>query len=341
MLSYKQIYLDTNQWIHLREVEMGRKTPVIYQELYKLLNDLIARKIIICPISYSVFIEMIRQNDLETRKATASTIDKFARGCCIQPPHELIRIEIIHCIQTLISPSIKIHPINQLIWTKVAFLMGDIYPTITNLQIAEIRDIQKRIIESLWECNVETIVSCLTDYHPYPEDLDAHAEKLTQFKAKHEKEFSNFQELFLIEVSGVLDVYSEMISSATEYLVRDQGYTGEVNPAERLEAGKKFKNLIYNAFKMNRVSKELPGIHIMAGLHAAVRYEQKRKYKRGDCEDFRHAVCALPYYDYFCTDGSLKNLICTKPLEYDKFYNTKVLCDDEEILAELYILAKN
>ncbi len=99
--------------------------------------------------------------------------------------------------------------------------------------------------------------------------------------------------------------------------------------------GQDLANLIYSAFKHKRISTELPSIHISAGLHATVRLDERRKYKPGDCEDFRHATAALPYYDIFCTDSSLKHLVCTKPLELHEAYGTTVVSDDDELLDAL------
>ena len=95
------------------------------------------------------------------------------------------------------------------------------------------------------------------------------------------------------------------------------------------------RGLIESALKAGKVQARFPQLHINASLHAALRWDNRRTYKRGDCEDFRHAGSALPYCDYFLTEKSLAHLLCNKPLELDLEYETNVFSDSESAIRAL------
>ena len=94
------------------------------------------------------------------------------------------------------------------------------------------------------------------------------------------------------------------------------------------------QNLVGNLFKYGKVGASLPGIRILAGIHAALRYK-RQPLKKGDMHDHMHARIALPYCDFFLTEKNLGNLLTRPPLEYDKLYGCRVLWQDEQILAAL------
>lgn len=93
-------------------------------------------------------------------------------------------------------------------------------------------------------------------------------------------------------------------------------------------------NLIFQAYKLGKLSTEFPQLHINSGIHAAIRYKN-HTYNKGDFYDHLNASVALPYCDLFLTERVMGNLLTDKLLEYDKVYNCQVLWKDEEILEIL------
>jgi hypothetical protein len=75
---------------------------------------------------------------------------------------------------------------------------------------------------------------------------------------------------------------------------------------------------------MNKLGDYFPSIIIGAGLHASVRQDIQRKFKANDMSDFRHAQAALPYFDYFFTENSLRDLNTRNNIRFDKKYNCVV-----------------
>ncbi len=336
LLSKRRIYLDTKHWIHLRDVLMRRSTKPLHGKIFELLSRRRLEDELICPISYSVFKELLRQSDMDTRHATAVVIDKFGAGCCVQPPNELMKREVMHFVHRTTLPSAEAYPLAQMVWTKLAFVLGDHFLEVKEVPRRQGLAMEKAMDDLFWSMSLEEVVSLLPQWSPVSEeDLQAVADELTRCKMAHKDEFETFEAVFLHEVAGILHSEVQMFDDLLLYLTRKNGGEGDVTTEQVERSGQALANVIHCDFEKERISTELPGIHVWAALHAAVRHDRKRKYKPGDCEDFRHARVALPYYDVFCTENSLKHLICTKPLRLDKVYNTIVVSDDEELLATL------
>ena len=86
-----------------------------------------------------------------------------------------------------------------------------------------------------------------------------------------------------------------------------------------------FATLIYNAFRLNSFTTELPTIRIPAMIHAAIRRDTQRRYKQGDIPDIRHAEAALPYHQMLLTEKSLTHLLTRRDLGLDQLYGCQVL----------------
>ena len=337
-MSIPRIYLDRKHWLHLRDVDMGRPREKIQSEIYDKLAQLRIENKAVCPISYSVFSELLRQNDAATRTATAKVIDVFGASCCIQPRHEVFKREVMHFIRRTNSPTTDLYSVAEMVWTKAAFVLGDCF-----LNFHEQSDVGLAIEKSMddvpWSMSLEEMISRLPCEDPRDDDPKGFAESLTRGMMSNNHTFNTFEEVFLQEVGGGLEPCYEELDKMMVYFYRQAGFDQEVQNGQVFEGGKRLANLIYNAFKYRRVSIELASVHITSGLHAAIRFDKNRKYKQGDCEDFRHASLALPYFDVFCTDAPLKNLLCHKPLKYDEAYSTQVVATDQEILEALSVIS--
>ena len=84
------------------------------------------------------------------------------------------------------------------------------------------------------------------------------------------------------------------------------------------------------AFKRHATGNALPYIDIHAGVHTAIRRDKKRRLKPNDFHDFGHAAAAVPYCSVFLTDGPLKALLCSRPLNFDQRYGCHVVASVPE-----------
>jgi len=159
------------------------------------------------------------------------------------------------------------------------------------------------------------------------------SDALNEGKIRYAHENNSFKQLFLSELAGVLDLCIPTFEDTMIYLFKkEQGYEPTPSEVKSSEAGKQIANAVYNLFRKNKLQTYFPTLVIGAGLHASVRWDAKRKFKRNDLHDFRHAQTALPYFDFFFTEHSLRDLVTRSNVGFDKKYSCEVFSYPNEAL---------
>ena len=158
---------------------------------------------------------------------------------------------------------------------------------------------------------------------------------MTDAKFAAAKSGDTFESLFLDEVTGLLQGYGEFGGGLMTHLAQEAGVNSPADANTTALGGRMLGQLIRLAFEHKKISTELPSIEIPSGLYAIVRLSPNRKYKKGDFEDFRHATLAMPYFDVFLTESSLKHTLTNKPLNFDQKYGCKVISSEDDALQYL------
>jgi len=163
--------------------------------------------------------------------------------------------------------------------------------------------------------------------------------QLNEAKFAHINDNNSFKQLFLSELGGILDLFKPNFQSLMVHLYESEiGRNVTADEITSDNAGQMFANLIYHAFRLNKITSEFPSFHVMAKLHAATRWDEYRKIKPNDLYDIHHAIDAIPYYDYFLTEHSLRNLVNNKNLGFDIF-RCKTISDIDTAISELLQIA--
>ena len=132
LLKLRRIYLDTKYWLYVRDVYLNRSQNPLHVEIVNELRRLRASGSTICPVSYSIFSELLYQSDPVTRNATAEMIDELSGGCTIQPLTVVFKAELMHFMRKNTNPKAELYKVAELLWTKVAFVMGDTFLSFKN-----------------------------------------------------------------------------------------------------------------------------------------------------------------------------------------------------------------
>jgi hypothetical protein len=333
----KKIYLDTNFWVHLGDVRMGRPRDEKTVELLRLLEVLVREGIALCPITVDTFLEIFKQTDPNTLRATVQLVDELSEGVVISELHERIGIEIFHFVREKTLGPERIFPLAELVWTRIAYLFGFCVPRSEDLSTDENTAVQKASVDDMWTLKVSDLLHQGWDQpiSSGPRFFDS-VEELNKGKFAHLEECKSFKELFLAELAGLVDSFRETFEDLTPYTCASD--TGErPTPFELLgvETGQALANLVYQAFRQNRMTTEVPSIRVWAGLHAAVRWDAGRRYKPNDLHDFHHAVAAIPYFDYFLTDNSLRHLVGDKNLGLSLLFTCQTVSRASDAVSAL------
>lgn len=333
--SKRRIYLDTKYWIYVRDVYLGREQKPIHVRIVNELRRLRECGSTIFPISYPVFVELMYQTDKATRSATAKMIDELSGGFAIQPPDILFSCDFVHFYYRIVQPHAELIPIEQMVWTRVGFVLGDVFLSFNDNALDPLvaNAMQKAMDDLLWSCSFEDMIELLPVSDGARQSSNHElACKLSRGKFEHQIPTDQFDCLFLDEIDGVLESHHLAIG---EYLQQQAILAGSpvggTGKSELCLAGKMVSTMIREAFRNKRITTEMPSVSIPAALHALVRLDRNRNYKKGDFEDFRHATSAIGYCDTFLTEASLRHLAYDKNLGCESNYQCVVLSDCQQI----------
>lgn len=327
--SCKKIYLDTNYWLELRNVILGRQENKNFMKLLELSHNGVKAGKLICPISDENYYEILQQSDPSTLSVSASLIDDLSRGVALLSFEDRIKFEILYFIHSLTKGKNSVYDPDFFVWSKVSYIYGELHPTSTPFSSEEELLIQKAFFDQMWSLSLTDMIKVIgmEKILSMPKYNDI-SEKLNESKIMYANENNSFKQLFLSEIDGVIDLFPPLFEDALVYLFeKEKGYKPSTEEVEATNSGTQIANFIYHAFKKNKLGNYFPSLVIGAGLHASVRQDVNRKFKTNDMSDFRHAQAALPYFDYFFTEHSLRDLVSRSNIRFDKKYNCKVLSD--------------
>jgi len=205
------------------------------------------------------------------------------------------------------------YSMQELIWTKVAYVLGDTYPSVAELPASDELTLQKAFFDYLWAFSVVEIVKTIGDEFGPPDPFAKLSRETNEKNAEHRDELRSFPQTYDIELRGAVEVSGPIAADVIHSLAeKEAGCALTPTPEERRQSVNIGCNLLYHAFKKPETKLALRTIHIGATIHAAMRWDKERKFKANDYFDFQHAIAALSYCDVFLTERPLHDLV-TQP----------------------------
>lgn len=329
----ERVYLDKRYWILLRDVEIGRSTNGFIQNLLNHLRKRVTSGVSICPISESVFFELLKQEDYDTRKATASLIDELSAGITLIPFHERVSQELCHYFYSMGGVGV-LYPIEQLVWSKLSYVLGVFHPSNTPFSAEDERMLQKAFFDDMWECSLSEMIGMLNNVQPPEANFEQLAELLNKANREHSEQIRSFRQVYLVEFRGTLSLFMPTARRVIENIAaRASGQPFEYSEEEKEFYEKELLNYFAEAVRKNEVALALPTLHIGALCHAAIRWDKKRKLMGNDIYDLHHAEAALAYCSVFLTEKPLKKMLEQNHLGIHRDFQCRIISSEEEALA--------
>ncbi len=330
----KAVYLDIKFWIILRDVVTGLRSEPVETELLSLLREGVAEGRLFCPISDSTFAELLKKADVNSREVTAGLIDELSLGITLIPYELRAGTELAHFLHSARTPN-DVHPLDNLVWSKLSYVMGFSHPHGTPFDPATELSMQKMFFDYMWTLSMREMIHRIGD-HALPDSMrfDTLAQRLNELNAQHTAELRSFVQTYETEVHGILDVFMDVaIDIVSQMVYEEHGERPPLSPEQRKEEGRQLHNLLFAALKMETTKSVLPSLHIPASLHAAVRWNKQQRLKANDFLDFRHAVTALGYCDASFTERSLRSLVTASHVALDQMYGCHVVASSGDAVA--------
>ncbi len=334
--SRKAVYLDIKFWIILRDVVLGLRDAAPEKELLRLLRRGTQRNLIFCPVSDSIFGELLKKVEVKCRQVAADLIDELSLGVSLIPYDMRASTELAHFLHAARTPD-AVHPLKHLVWTKLAYVLGFIHPTNTAVSPQQELDLQKMFFEHMWTISMREMVNRLGNHElPDPQRFDRLASKLNELNARHADDLRDFARTYENEVHGVLDAFEDVSVDIADQMVRvEYGEMHSLPPKHRKKEGRQVHNLLFAAFKQEETKTALRTLHILAILHAKVRWNRQQRLKTNDFLDFQHATAALGYCDAFFTERPLRAMVTANQVALDQRFDCHVGASAEEAIIYL------
>lgn len=319
------VFLDTKYWIIARDVLMNRRNDPDSIGFANLLRRLVHSRRIFCPISDSIFLELLKQQDPTTRKATAELIDELSLGITLAPENERVGTEMAHFFHSLRQPE-SVYPLHWLVWSKLSYVLGVLHPENTGLDTDTERVVQKAFFDHMWDTSLTRMTEFLTLGPPAPQaDFHGLAVKTNEANRQQAPTIRSFERAYTQEIAGALSIYIGRAVDILEDLLGD-GTDTPPPPFSEEERNLHQRNvhaLLVEAFRCGGIATQLPTLHVLASCHAMIRHDKTRKLDPNDFPDFHHAAAALGYCDVFLTDRPLEILLKSRHL--DRLLNCRVI----------------
>ncbi len=277
VINKKVIYLDTKFWVLLRDAILFPDKDLQVTELLKISEFLNENNKCIFPISEDVFIEVLKQTDINTLIATVTLIDKLSNGISLINFDERVMLEVMNFwAETTGKP---VHDTKELVWTKFSYILGFNTCSLSSLNKAENLILQKSFVDEMWNKSLLQILEDMKGAEFLRKFLNfTFGNNLNEGKLKHQHEASSFQQMFLNEVGGIVDVYKEDLAKMMVLIIERENkitFSDEEIKSHHSETMRLMKNTIYNLFRLNKVGSAMPTMQISAALYASVRWDKQ------------------------------------------------------------------
>lgn len=332
------IYLDTKFWIMLRDATFGILTKDGTGELLGLLRDSTKAGNIFCPISRSVFIEVMKQSDGRTRLATARIIDELSLGVTLIADGMRAKTELAHFIYAFTLERDSLHPLHHLVWTKLAYALGFMHPSSPALDAATDLAAQKAFVDLLWTISLADVVTNMGQGMPLElTDYSEVATRLNVMKVLHPRKGRSYAQTYLTELRDQIgDLGNAVMEIVSELAAKPGGRSPPHGSAEWADIWKMWNGILFNALrKKGPAGTQLRSLHINTSLHAAFLWDERRRFESNDIYDLEHAIAALAYCQAFFTERPLRAMVTARHVALDKLYGCTVMSEISEAIGYL------
>ena len=222
VLTKKRVYLDQNYWNYCRDVVRDKAQHPLHGDILHLLRDGVASGCLFCPASHLVLEETLKQKDPSSRELTAKVVQELSTGIGVQPFAVLDQAEILHFAVTTRPWRVNAYPPEQLVWSHIGNLFGHMSPVVKAFDEPTRAAIQKAWFDAMSCVTFPTLLKAMAEFPE--ESLRTPAEFYDWQNVQceeHRTDFSSFDEVFLLEIAGGLDVYDTTLRDCLLYYYAD------------------------------------------------------------------------------------------------------------------------
>lgn len=329
----RKIYLDLRFWIIARDAALGVRSGASSRKLLHFLRRGVANGSLICPIGSSVFSELMKQPYSEGRRiGTTRLVDELSLGVTLATSQTVTGTEIHSWMLEPLGTD-HLYPTQELIWTKMAYVLGEIHPSLPDVDPDLESTIQRLFVDKMWTLSLSEIVRLIADKWPTQRAFEGVTDEINAGNAAHADELHSFEQALRQETVGVADVGAPIAADVLAGL-QDRFGTTSKQQDWHVRTGR-LRNRLFDHLGTDSGRQVLRTLYIQAALHASARWNKGRRVTPNDVYDFDHASVAVGYCDAFLTEGSLHHMLASPRLRFKDIYDCRVIADLDEAVQFL------
>ena len=324
----RKVYLDMNFWIYLRDPSSAPK-PEAFQRLCELLSNGVKEGRILCPVSYAVFLELMKQNPLEQRLAQARLMDQLCEGIGIRNPMDTAEIEYLRLLARH-DATLKDMPIDP-VWAPIGHLIHEVYCQSDALSREVMERYRKVSFDVRWVTRMEYLARRMEGM---PVRSATTAARINIERQTNLRGNKSFDKLFLDELDGILDAMSPHIENSLKYAAHFVGIETTGQPMDELER-RWWIRLIRETVRRDADGQIMPSERISAALYTAMRLDDKHLFEQNDLDDIEHSSVAAAYCDVFLTERKFTHILRLPAVQKVIPRGCSVISDIDEAISVL------
>jgi len=332
-----RVYLDTKHWVHLRDVRLGRPRCDQHVEILERLQQLVSSGRIICPVSFPLIVELTKQGDKTTRRATAKIMDELSGSTCVLSPVEVARLEIERFVATVVLGIPPSDPIETMIWRKPFFMHGDFPFREFGFEVTQKDALQKAYLDQFAAFSIEDTIDMMDARGGFDTPAGMPVDETNRLRKEYAKRPARRQQIFKAQQIAAINENADILARVLESFAVRHPKSAAILTGET--AVLDFMKRLLEEMKSAEGQRALPHLHVQAMLRTEIQMDSRRVVKETDWWDVAHASVALPYADIFFFERSFTHLITREETQLDSFYDTQVFADRSMILDCLQNIA--
>ena len=316
-----KVYLDQRFWIFCRDARAGHPSQSSHSRIWRDLLDLVRAGKVICPATYPVLTETLKQGDMTRRMQTAETIDELSTGVAIQNPQAVAHEEMMFLLSKVLPVGVRRDEPDMTVWTSAAFALGELHRDDRQDNDHEALAIHKAMMDAWGRLRLPDLIQSVPD--------------ITSTVKLDDSDTQGRHNALAVRTRHLRRSYKAQLLAEVEWAVGH--YLKKGFPDREVDA---LCRLICSRFRRNpdAVAPLWPSVHIPSAIYAGVNHKSRR-FERGDSYDHMHATAALAYCDCFFTERKLGTLLTEGPLRLDKPYRCRVAWEADDVLKVLQLVA--
>lgn len=332
----KILYLDTKYWVEFRKVTMNVSTNTDYSSLLKIIKEKVSQGKLICPISTTMFLELIRQTDEKTKYATATLMQELSLGIGFCFLFERMYKEELNFFLNL-----KNQKIDKNIFDNANFVIGNpMIKLLNNSNSKEELRLKKSFLVWMSKIPFNELVNLIateqTDIDFENSENEKAAKALNDYKTANPN--MKDKDLLLFLIKTIFTGYSKDIGKAfieSEKIANNKQYVNcdEKNSlilaallAHFIDTKKNFKDGLLDCF------------YIRIYLFYLLMKNKNRNIEPHDFNDISHASEAIASSDFFFTEKFLSHELNNEKPSLAKEYNICVCNKPKDALNALSLV---